>query len=53
MGTIYQSLVWIIYTLFVGEMYTFICGDRIYNECVNILHIVSIVVTIYAGFVGT
>ena len=30
-----HCLVWIIYTLFVGEMYTFICGDRIYNEFVQ------------------
>ena len=35
------------------EIYTCICGDRIYNECVNKIHIVLIVVTIYAGFVRT
>ena len=35
-----------------GEIYTFICGDRIYNDCVNKIHIVLSVVTIYAGFVG-
>ena len=35
-----------------GKIYTFICGDRIYNDCVNRIHIIIIVVTIYAGFGG-
>ena len=43
--TIYESL-------FVGEIYRLICGDRIYNDCVNRIHIVLIMVTLYAGFGG-